>query len=551
MVVTPEQFGAGDDERVDNTQALLDMFGAISGDRKRSCKIKLKRKYLHLATIEVLENNGCYWRFSGDSPGCSGFVYCGPAGLKAMHFRGIQCAVFENMSFDSGYLASCVHFSEKNLGQNTDGSWNQIASFNVKFKNVKHLRPLAKVGDSVRVGCDWTGFPLQSSEYRWHGAEFSGNGPNPGGAAIRIMGGFNTKNFDVYDSIFEDYDFGFYQPTGSGETRIKGGTASNLGRNVLGCAVVAGGEVVHVEGLKMENGNPGFAARAVQSMGAGTILNMTGGSYIGTPGPDDYMIVAAGDLNMEGVSLGRNSRPGANNLKVQANGAAGIRVNNCRMPNNEGGVSLSYPPVYDGSHNPIFGDGFSRGFEATATAKASGNRTGPADGNMRLFQNYSSRDDARLRGSIDTTSIPVGSTYVLEGDTYSITVPFTAFATVLGFRSIRVGFANYGSCLIRALSEVTLAPTWQPGFSGALTLAVGLENIDDSGLVRNHSVDTIGTHGFSPSDVGLLLMPGVNGECLVPSGGKFMMAKLSSSNSVLNRITGGSVTLRFTLSSWK
>lgn len=606
----------------DDTAAIQAAFDDISGpSAKQNIALYIPKGWYQVSSlVTCLENNSKQWVIFGDSPEASKFTYTGTTAAAAIaaatawvnttayvvgnrrknggflyecitsgtsagsggpltygvditdgtvhwkyipvghmfRFRGVQHTLFRDLCFDGGYLAECTTW----LAEKTPDGVTQIASFDIKFRNCKWMRPApGATADCCRVGKDDGTNALQTSEYAWLGCEFSGNGPTPNRSGIHIMCADNTKNFYIGErSIFYDFDYGFYQAAGSGTTRVENTTFSDIGYNVTGSAVYGGGNGIALVNCGMENGNAGFAARLLTAVGSNVIASVEGGYVGGTTPADDYIIVSSSGtgstLELRNVSFESNSRVGSNNLKIQANGSGGITVFNCAFPCNVAGTPLTVPPIYDGSNNLVFGDGAPRGLNSTWYATAVGCMKGVAGGTFSKMQDLISQPPMYVRGSVDTGALSTGVTVTFIAEhTYKIVIPYTALTgTAATTKTLNVGYLFYGSKVVTAVADTTVA------FIGtsisAVTMSMGVNTIGADAILAANTVHTVNAKGFADADMGTGLTAAgrINGGLMVPDtgpGSALTSVYFAATGANLSALTAGSVTIYITLSSWK
>jgi hypothetical protein len=238
----------------------------------------------------------------------STLVYDGVDGGTLLDCVAINGSLFRDLKFSgNGKARVLVH-----LRQQVIGSTLQAGSSGVAFYNCTFSEP-GNFTDSILVAAgreDIPGETLQSSEYRFLLCTFQGRdvgAETQQGWGFRALSAGNTKNFAFSHCTFS----GLYRgvEAHSGYVHIDECNAGNIGGygRPGGALFYGGGDTWTVLGGGMENHNPGYAARFLETA-PGTKATIMGVYLAATPPPDDYIIRAGGALTCLGIDFGRNWR---------------------------------------------------------------------------------------------------------------------------------------------------------------------------------------------------------------------------------------------------
>lgn len=538
--------GAVGDGVTDDTAALQLMFdtAALVGSKT----VSIARGQFRV-TAEVVVGQGTSVSYNiqgnqGADRNLDGtvFVYDGSAGGRPLRFRGVNGSVVRDIQIDGGGLAG----SGFKAAEYKNGA-TFIASSGMTFENIVigNLRAHATT-DGIQVGFDdGVNSGLQASEYTFRNVVINGNGSTPGRAAINILTAGNCKNFKVYDLRHAFFDYGWYQPSGSGITTIDGISSSTTGKNTHGYGVYMGsGDALKVSGIAMEN-DPGYEAGIVFT-GNGVSCVIDTGYFAGTLGSDDVVAKLGGPTTIRGFHFKENSRGGANTLYLQLDPATGgssigrLVVEGCSWVYNT--TKLRSVPIKDGGGvNLYFDQDFSRTIRT----------------NIAFFSNTqylinTTQNDALPNafgkpifiafGSILTQFADTGFTFEEADGRFCVTIPHTAFQTAALTKTLTIGQAQEQTKIESVSVEVKTA---LGGTAGTLTLEVG-HDADIDAFIVSSDVKTAATFlGDAGAELGVALATPVQGGYWVPKGTtRSIQAKLTSGSGNLSGLTTGTVRIQ-------
>ncbi len=261
-------------------------------------------------------NGGDALRMVGDAPR----GYTGGGAGSTIRFNGtprgtmfdfvaINASSFENLAFDGGGQALVV--VKLRQFYNVANTF-QVASNGVSFTNCVFSNPHNSY-DSVLVQAGQDDDPpntFQAADYWFFRCLFEGNDFGPGltrqGWGFKTAVAGNTKNFSFDTCTFLALYRGI--ETYSGYLVLKQIEAGNIGYDRADAAVIYfGGNTLTVQGVGLENGNTGYAARLITA-GQGIKTFLTGAYVAATPPTDDYILRLGGGANVTACDLGGNSR---------------------------------------------------------------------------------------------------------------------------------------------------------------------------------------------------------------------------------------------------
>ncbi len=396
---------------------------------------------------------------------------------------------------------------------------------------------------------DATQANLQASEYKWDRCYFTASGSGACKAGIKILTTGNCKNFTVDKCFFNQCDYGFYQPTGSGTTDINDCFFTNIGFNAAGYAIYIGSiDACNVRSFKMENGNTGFTAGAVYTANGGT-LHVDGGYCAGTPDTDDVLFRCGGPSTIGNFDFQWNERAGSNTFKIKleaptSGGTTSLLLHGCSFKYNT--TVLGAPPIYDNSGNELLVGGY--GKEIRTNVACIGNKQGLRTFTIGTdFPNISGRPWATSFGGIIRDDLSTGVTAVEDGEgRYKISIPHTAWSAAALTKSLNLGQIGPNRVVESVVMNTSVALA---GITGPVTVEVGNEDDPDGFLVSSSVSAGVATVGRISADLGADLLvasrPHPAGWATI-TGYKYLTALATSASGNLNGLSAGTITIVIT-----
>lgn len=544
--------GVGEQDETADTDAFLLLAAELSAEpgatQAESGVIKLPHAtYLLADEVTLVGGTGYGVTMLGDGDAPRGLTgtqvkWVGDSGGTMMHWRGMNTSSIKGIQFNgNGLAAHGLWIREYNVG----GQF--IPSAGCVFESLNFSNFLADDASvAVKIGLDDAGVTsLQTSELLFRRCLFEGNWGGPGFAGVHIKTGANCKNFTFEFCEFSAFDYGIYQPVGSGITEVLSCSFGGIGFNIDdGWAVyMGGGNRLHVENFRMENSQtsdnalPAHAG-AIRGPIQG-VLDINGGYFYGRLPTSDIVIENRGVARIHGIHFEKNDRAGGNTCKVATDSA--VNMTSCLWAWNT--TALKNAPLYDLSTNHLLEGNYARSQIVNTghvVESCAGGEFGSAPDNE--FPNVGTRPFFNNRGAlgIQYTGNGAGTGITWEEDTGRLTlsIPYTAWNGALA-QVLRLCDSTAVTLIREVIVDVTTALA---GPAGTLTLSVGTL-ADADALVLGFDCKTgTTTKGTAEADLGTALTAkrGVK----YPADTQFS-AELTSSSGNLNTLSAGVIKVTF------
>lgn len=465
--------------------------------------------------------------------------WTGNTGSTMFHWRGMNGSVIENIAFDGNNRADCCFWAS----EYNDAGNGLIGSSGLFFNNC-YFSGLRNNANAIafKIGYDDGVTPnLQASEYRFFNCGFVGNSNGGGLAGVKMLTGANCKNFTFRLCNFNYFDYGIYQPNGSGVTTVDECQFNGIGYNADGVAVYMGsGNALDVRGLQMENSATGYRARVLQTAN-GVVATVVGGYVAGRTPSDDYGMIFGGPSTLSGFSFESNYRSGSNIVKIRSdNTYYPVTVQNCDFTWNT--TAITQVPLYDGSDNHLLSDDYAK--TTILNNVVEGNIAGVNAGTHNtLLPNVTGRRWHSTYGALLTQFSSSGITFDEQEGKLIVTIPYTAWSVAATTKTLRLCDVQLGTHISKVVAITSPA---MAGTAGTISLEVGYED-DIDGFIVSHDVKTAAVvKGGADADLGVLLTraTAVQGGYLFAAQ-KQIQAKLTSGSGNLSGLNAGSIKLIF------
>lgn len=350
------------------------------------------------------------------------------------------------------------------------------------------------------------------------GTQIIGDNALSGWAGLAAFSAGNTKDFEVLSPRFDGTRYGV-DGFGSGYLKVRGPAAGNIGHSEKGALCRVGPCNLEWGPGDFENGGASCRAR-IFDIGQLCTATITQGEYFGLLPSDGYAIKNSGVTTMIGTKLGADS----GTAKIQL-GNGSLTLLGCSWREDFTG-SL---PVYDGSNNPIGGNGsadYSRGASNPLVALGCLANIGTTP---RVLPNLFGTPLSPLRNQLWDNGI-TNNTVVQRGALSCSdevrTLSFTNVKAQSGSNDIAL---TPGKAIIRGI-VIDVTQVFSGGLLSAVTMSVGIDS-DHTKYMAAKDVFTSATQFTSLTPV------------LAPWTGDYLKAFFTFTGATSAALTQGSVTV--------